>query len=179
MGRDTGFVVWLTGLPAAGKTTAAAALAEELERRGVTVENLDGDVVRKSLWPELGFTREDRDTNIARFAWLAALLARNGVATLVSVVSPYRKAREDARATAGERFVEVFVDTPLDICERRDPKGLYRKARAGEMKMMTGIDDPYEPPERPDVRLTPDMTPEMCAKTIAAHLEERGWLSAG
>lgn len=174
----TGFVVWLTGLPAAGKSTAARALGAALESRGTRVEILDGDVVRRALWPELGYSRADRDANIARFARLAALLARHGIAAIVAAISPYRAARQDARAAAGERFIEVFVDTPLEVCEARDPKGLYRRARAGEISMMTGIDDPYEPPARPEVRLTPDMSPETGAKTILEYLDRRGWLGA-
>jgi adenylylsulfate kinase len=143
--NPNGFVVWLTGLSGAGKTTITDALAPELRAAGRRVEVLDGDVVRTHLSKGLGFSREDRDLNVARIAFVAHLLARNGVAVIVAAVSPYRSAREDARRLIGD-FVEVHVAAPLEECIRRDTKGLYGKALAGEIERFTGVSDPYEPP---------------------------------
>ncbi|MBX3215858.1 MAG: adenylyl-sulfate kinase [Labilithrix sp.] len=149
---DRGVVVWFTGLSGAGKTTIATALGAELLASGRRVEVLDGDVVRTHLSKGLGFTREDRDINVARIAFVAHLLARNGVVVLVAAVSPYRATREAARATIGD-FVEVHVAPPLDACVARDPKGLYKKALAGEIPHFTGVSDPYEPPEGAELTL--------------------------
>ncbi len=146
----TGFVLWLTGLSGAGKSTLSEALAPRLRARGWNVEILDGDAVRPILSAGLGYTREDRDTNVARIAWVAELLARNGVAVLVAAISPYAEARARARASI-ERFAEVHVDCNLEELARRDVKGLYRKAMAGEIAHFTGVSDPYEPPSNPDV----------------------------
>jgi adenylylsulfate kinase len=151
--HDRGVVVWFTGLSGAGKTTIASALAAELRAAGVKrLEVLDGDIVRTHLSKGLGFSREDRDTNVARIAFVAHLLARNGVFVLVAAVSPYRQARVDAREMIGD-FVEVHVAPPLDACVARDPKGLYKKALAGEISQFTGVSDPYEPPENAEVTL--------------------------
>lgn len=150
--RDRGVVVWLTGLSGAGKTTITDALVPELRAAGRRVEVLDGDVVRAHLSKGLGFSREDRDTNVARIAFVAQLLARNGVVVVVAAVSPYRQAREDARRAIGD-FVEVHVATPLEACVSRDPKGLYKKALAGEIPSFTGVSDPYEPPLAPELVL--------------------------
>jgi adenylylsulfate kinase len=160
-----GYVVWLTGLSGAGKSTIAEALAEELRSTGAgpgsgagtngsaaRVEVLDGDLVRTHLSKGLGFSREDRDINVARIAFVAHLLARNGVAVIVSAISPYKVTREDARRTIGD-FVEVHVAPPLEECIRRDTKGLYKKALAGEIPQFTGISDPYEPPDAPEVTI--------------------------
>jgi adenylyl-sulfate kinase len=149
---ETGFVVWLTGLSGAGKSTVAAKLAPALAERGHRVELLDGDEVRTNLGQGLGFSREDRDTNIARIGYVAAKLAKHGVAVLVAAISPYRQARDQVRASV-EVFVEVHVAAPLPICAERDPKGLYAKALAGEIKHFTGVSDPYEPPLAPEIVL--------------------------
>jgi adenylylsulfate kinase len=150
--RETsrGAIVWFTGLSGAGKTTVAGGVFDRLAALGVPSEVLDGDVVRQHISRGLGFSREDRDENVRRIGFLADLLARHGVVVLVSAVSPYRAARDEVRSRTRALSVEVHVSAPLDVCERRDPKGLYRKARAGELRHFTGIDDPYEPPIAPD-----------------------------
>jgi len=147
--------VWLTGLSGAGKTTICSALYTELLARGFRVEVLDGDVIRKLFCSDLGFSKEDRDENIRRIGLVAELLTRNGVVVLISAISPYRAAREEVRARIGD-FIEVYVNTPLEVCEQRDPKGLYKKARRGEIAGFTGIDDPYEAPLAPDVECDAD-----------------------
>jgi bifunctional enzyme CysN/CysC len=150
--------VWFTGLSGSGKSTVANAVAERLLAAGRPAYVLDGDNVRQGLNGDLGFSAGDRAENIRRVAHVARLMADAGLVVLVPVISPYRADRVRARelhAEAGLTFVEVFVDTPLELCEQRDPKGLYAKARAGELRGMTGIDDPYEPPEAPELRLTP------------------------
>ena len=153
-----GLTVWFTGLPSAGKTTIAHALEKRLlEEDDVKVEILDGDVARTHLTKGLGFSKEDRDENIRRIGYVAQLLTRNGVVTLCSVISPYKEIREEIRGKHGSgQFFEVYVSTPTDVCRERDVKGLYAKHAAGEIKSLTGVDDPYEPPLAPDV-------------TIAAH----------
>jgi len=155
-GEDSGLTVWLTGLSGAGKTTINEAVYTELLARGIRAEVLDGDTVRKHLSRELGFSRVERDENIRRIGFVAQLLARNGVVALVSAISPYRGVREEIRAGVGN-FLEVFVNAPLDVCERRDPKGLYKKVRAGEISGFTGVDDPYEPPLSPEVECRTDL----------------------
>jgi adenylyl-sulfate kinase len=145
MTNDTGFVLWLTGLSGAGKSTVAAKLAPTLAERGHRVELLDGDEVRTNLCQGLGFSREDRDTNIARIGYVASKLSKHGVAVLVAAISPYREARDRVR-TAVDSFVEVHVAAPVSTCAKRDVKGLYAKALSGEIKNFTGISDPYEPP---------------------------------
>jgi len=177
---STGFVVWLTGLPAAGKSTVARLVATDLESRGLLVDRLDGDVVRERLTRGLGFSKEDRDANIARIGWVASRLARAGAAVVVSAISPYEEARNEARRLVEEHgaFVLVHVATSVDECERRDPKGLYAKARAGEIRGFTGIDDPYEIPQDPELRLqTEGRTPEESAAAVLAKLEELGVLA--
>lgn len=172
-----GVVVWFTGLPASGKTTLAKAVEEELRRRGVPhVQRLDGDIVRQDLTRDLGFSKEDRDENIRRVSFVAGLLAQNGVAVLCAFVSPYREARRAARARA-PRFVEVYCRCPLSILIERDPKNLYKKALAGEIRGFTGIDDPYEEPESPEVICDTDVetVAESCAKVIQ-YLEEHGFI---
>jgi adenylylsulfate kinase len=148
--RERGCVIWFTGLSGSGKTTIAHEVENKLIEAGVPVELLDGDVVRENLSKGLGFSKEDRDTNIRRIAFVAHLLQRNGVFVITAAISPYRSVREEARAMVKD-FVEVFADAPLEVCEQRDVKGLYAKARAGEIKGFTGIDDPYEPPSGPEV----------------------------
>ena len=146
----SGLTIWLTGLSGAGKSTIAGRLVPELRRRGLRVEVLDGDVVRQNLSAGLGFSREDRDTNIRRIGFVADLLTRHGVVVIVAAISPYRETRAEVRRSIGS-FLEVYVRCPIDVLERRDPKGLYHKALAGELPHFTGVSDPYEEPEEPDV----------------------------
>jgi adenylylsulfate kinase len=173
-----GFVVWLTGLSGAGKSTITEALAPELRALGRKVEVLDGDAVRTHLSKGLGFSREDRDANVARIAYVAHLLARNGVVVIVAAVSPYRSARDDARRLVGD-FVEVHVAPPLEECVRRDTKGLYEKALAGEIAQFTGVSDPYEPPEAPELVLdTSKLDLRACVRRVKETLVDLGWLDA-
>ena len=151
-GNDTGFVLWLTGLSGAGKSTVANALAPRLIDRGHRVEVLDGDEIRTNLCQELGFSREDRDTNIARIGYVAGKLAKHGVAVVVAAISPYQEARDKVRASV-TNFVEVHVAAPVETCAQRDVKGLYAKALAGEISNFTGVSDPYEPPPEPELVL--------------------------
>ena len=155
MTHDSGFVLWLTGLSGAGKSTIAAKLAPALAERGHRVELLDGDEVRTNLCQGLGFSREDRDTNIARIGYVAGKLAKHGVAVLVAAISPYREARDQVRAQV-DNFVEIHVAAPVATCAQRDPKGLYAKALAGELPNFTGVSDPYEPPLAPELVLPTD-----------------------
>jgi adenylyl-sulfate kinase len=172
-----GFVIWITGLSAAGKSTIAGLVATELEGRGALVDRLDGDVIREHLSRDLGFSKEDRDANIARIGWVASRVARAGAAVIVSAISPYREARRNARTLVEEHatFVEVYVATSLEECERRDPKGLYVKAHAGEIREFTGVSDPYEAPEHAELVLeTEGRTPEESAAAVLAKLAELG-----
>ncbi len=153
--KRCGVTVWFTGLSGAGKTTICQAVEKDLRARQFKVEVLDGDVVRQNLTKGLGFSKEDRDENIRRIGFVAHLLTRNDVIVLVSVISPYRNIREQVRQSIGD-FIEVYVNAPLEVCEQRDVKGLYKKARAGEIKHFTGIDDPYESPLRPEVECRSD-----------------------
>jgi adenylyl-sulfate kinase len=150
--HDRGFVLWLTGLSGAGKSTVAAKLGPALAERGHRVELLDGDEVRTNLCQGLGFSRADRDTNIARIGYVAAKLAKHGVAVLVAAISPYRQARDRVRASV-DTFVEVHVAAPVATCAQRDPKGLYARALTGELPHFTGVSDPYEPPRQPELVL--------------------------
>jgi adenylyl-sulfate kinase len=171
----SGFVIWFTGLSAAGKTTVGTLVARELERRGHVVEVLDGDVIRTHLSQGLGYSKEDRDTNVARIGWVASRLARAGATVVVSAISPYEEARLRARALVEEHapFVEVHVATPIEVCAERDPKGLYKKARTGEIDHFTGVSDPYEEPSSPDLRLhTEGNEPAESAAAVIARLEE-------
>ncbi|MGH3002225.1 MAG: adenylyl-sulfate kinase [Gaiellaceae bacterium] len=166
----TGFVIWFTGLPGAGKSTIADALAQQLDDRGVIVDQLDGDVVRTHLSAGLGFSKADRDANVARIGWVASRLARAGAVVVVAAISPYADARRRARELVEQHapFVEVHVATPLEECVRRDPKGLYAQALAGELEDLTGISAPYEIPAAPDLRL--DTTNAAPADSTAAAL---------
>ena len=156
MAKQQGVTIWLTGLSGAGKTTITKALEQKLQTGGYGFEVLDGDIVRTNLTKGLGFSKEDRDTNIRRIGFVADLLTRHGVIVLVSAISPYREIRQEVKEKVGS-FVEVFVNAPLNVCEDRDVKGLYAKARAGEIKSFTGIDDPYEPPTNPEVECRTDL----------------------
>jgi adenylyl-sulfate kinase len=172
-----GFVLWFTGLSAAGKTTIANVVAPELEQRGCLVELLDGDVVRTHLSKGLGYSKEDRDTNIARIGWVASRLARAGATVIVSAISPYEEMRRHARGLVEPHtaFVEVHVATPIEECARRDPKGLYAQAFAGELDDFTGVSAPYEAPVDPELRLdTSGRTPSESAAVVLARLEELG-----
>ena len=150
-----GLTVWFTGLPCSGKTTVAVRLAEKLGNMGIKAQRLDGDVVRQSLTKDLGFSKEDRDKNIERVTFVAEVLTKNSVVNLVSFISPYIKKRAEARARIKE-FIEVYVNCPLEVCEKRDVKGMYKKARAGQIKEFTGVDDPYEEPTKPEIVLHTD-----------------------
>ncbi|MGV2826851.1 adenylyl-sulfate kinase [Myxosarcina sp. GI1(2024)] len=154
--KQRGVAVWFTGFSGAGKTTIATALTEKLKSQGYQIEVLDGDEIRENLTKGLGFSKEDRDTNIRRIGFVAKLLARNGVIVLVPAISPYKAIRDEMRQQIGD-FVEVFVNAPLDVCEKRDVKGLYKKVRAGQIKQFTGVDDPYEPPTNPEVECRTDL----------------------
>ncbi|MBE9112511.1 adenylyl-sulfate kinase [Nodosilinea sp. LEGE 07298] len=173
-----GVTIWFTGLSGSGKSTIARALETELRQRGCQLEVLDGDIVRTNLTKGLGFSKEDRDENIRRIGFVSHLLTRNGVVVLVSAISPYREARDTVRDRIGD-FVEVFVDAPLDVCEDRDVKGLYKKARAGEIKQFTGIDDPYEAPLNPEVHChTDQQTVDESVAQVIGKLEAMGYLAA-
>jgi sulfate adenylyltransferase len=169
-----GHVVWFTGLPGSGKSTIAGLVAESLEADGRTFDWLDGDVVRAGLCSDLGYSRQDREVNIARLAWLASRLARVGAIVLVSAVSPYADARRRAREVVEEHapFLEVYVSTPLEECVRRDPKGMYARALVDEIPSFTGISDPYEEPTAPDVVIdTTGSDPADAAALVLARLD--------
>lgn len=176
--REAGATVWLTGLPSAGKTTVAFALADRLRDAGHRVEVLDGDEIREFLSAGLGFSREDRHTNVQRIGFVAELLASNGIKVLVPVIAPYTDSRDAVRERhqkQGTPYLEVHVATPVEVCSERDVKGLYAKQAAGEISGLTGVDDPYEAPEAPDLRLeTHGRSVEDSAAALQALLVERG-----
>ncbi len=179
--RGGGFTLWFTGLSGSGKTTIAHLVGPELDRRGLIVEYLDGDSVRMHLSRGLGFSKEDRDTNIERVGWVASRLTRQGAAVITAAISPYEEARQKARGMVEEYgpFVEVFVQASIEECARRDVKGLYRKAFAGEIKGFTGVDDPYEEPANPELVIdTEAHDPDEAAVLIVAKLEELGLVAA-
>ncbi len=172
-----GFTLWFTGLSGSGKSTLAERVKNELLERGMRVELLDGDEFRTTLSKGLGFSKEDRDTNIRRIGWVARTLAKHGCISICAAISPYRALRDEIRRDSG-RFVEVFVDAPLEVCEQRDVKGLYKKARAGQIKNFTGVDDPYEPPVSPDVHCnTAKEGLDESYEKILAGLERRGFIA--
>lgn len=174
--NDNGYVVWMTGLSGAGKTTIGLILEQKLQDRNLKVERLDGDVVRESLTRDLGFTAEDRRKNIERVTFVAKLLSRNGVGTICSFISPYQSVRDHVRENT-TNFLEVYIDAPLDVVIDRDVKGLYVKAIAGEIPNFTGISDPFEAPENPDIHVHTDQnTPEECADQILQQLERLGYI---
>ncbi|MBL8151984.1 MAG: adenylyl-sulfate kinase [Blastocatellia bacterium] len=173
---EKGFTLWFTGLSGAGKSTLSAVIEQELRERGHKVEVLDGDVVRTNLSKGLGFSKEDRDTNIRRIGFVCHLLSRNGVVAISAAISPYREIRDEVRKTIGD-FVEVFVKCPLEVCIERDVKGLYAKAIAGEIPVFTGVSDPYEEPLNPEVVIDSSVeTIEESAKKILTKLEELGYI---
>ena len=174
--KQKGVLIWLTGLPSSGKSTLAFTIEHALVKRGRMAYVLDGDNIRHGLNKNLGFSAEDRAENIRRIGEVGKLFADAGVITLSSFVSPYTSDRDEVRALMGEDdFIEVFVDTPLEVCEERDPKGLYAKARTGEIPNFTGISDPYEPPENPEIVIkTTECTPQEAAVQIINLLETRG-----
>ena len=166
-----GFCIWMTGLSASGKTTISQLVENALSARGFKVQVLDGDVIRTNLSAGLGFSRSDREINLRRIAFVAGLLVHHGVVVVVSAITPYQSIREEVRSTIGE-FVEVYLNCPLEVCIQRDPKGLYRKALAGEIQNFTGIDDPFETPRQPDIEFNTDKeSPEKCLHGILSSLE--------
>ena len=177
MATNNGFTLWLTGLPRSGKSTVAGLVAGRLRSLGIdNVELLDGDIVREGLCRDLGFSREDRTENIRRISFVSKLLTRNGVAVIVAAISPYREDRELAREEI-QSFVEVWCRASIDACAERDYKGLYEKARRGEITNLTGVNDPYEEPEDADLVLdTVGETAEQSADRVMALLRERGYL---
>ncbi|HEY7195930.1 MAG TPA: adenylyl-sulfate kinase [Gaiellaceae bacterium] len=180
--RGGGFTLWFTGLSGSGKSTIAHLVGPELDERGAVVEYLDGDTVRTHLSKGLGFSKEDRDTNIERIGWVASRLTRHGGAVICAAISPYEETRAKARAAVEPfgPFVEVFVKASVDECARRDVNGLYAKAFAGEIKGFTGVDDPYEEPSNPEIVVdTETQTPEESARIVVERLEELGVVKGG
>lgn len=174
--EQRGVTVWFTGLSGAGKTTICRALAKKLRIRGVKFEMLDGDIIRQNLTKGLGFSKEDRDENIRRIGFVAHLLTRNDVIVLVSAISPYREIRNEVRQRIGN-FIEVYANAPVEVCEKRDVKGLYKRARAGEIQNFTGISDPYEAPENPEVECRTDLEElDECVAKVLGKMEELGYL---
>jgi adenylylsulfate kinase len=177
MPEKEGFVLWFTGLPSSGKTTLARIMADKLREMGVKAELLDGDEVRKSLSPDLGFSKKDREIHAQRVAYLCKLLSRNGIASIVSLISPYRSSRQQAREHVGDGFIEVWAKCSLEACMERDVKGLYRKAMEGKITDMTGVQDPYEDPVGNEITVdTEHNAVDKCAAKILQYLAERNYL---
>ncbi len=177
MKKHQGFTVWFTGLPCCGKTTIADQVAIVLKKKDYTVERLDGDVVRQGLTSDLGFSKKDRDENIRRVTFVAKMLTRNNVIVLATFVSPFREQRRNARKEI-ERFVEVYVRCPVEICMKRDVKGMYQRALEGKIKHFTGVDDPYEEPEHPELILNTDTeSPEESVKKVLQIVEKLGYIT--
>jgi adenylyl-sulfate kinase len=176
--EQKGFTLWFTGLSGSGKSTLAGRVADELRRRGMKVEVLDGDEVRTNLSHGLGFSKEDRDTNIRRIGYVCKLLTRNGVVAISAAISPYREIRDENRRQIGS-FIEVYVKCSIEELTRRDVKGLYKKALAGEVKQFTGVSDPYEPPTNPEITVdTERQREEGSLRAILDYLERAGWVPA-
>ena len=174
--HEKGVAIWMTGLSGAGKTTISIPLVVKLREMGYRVQSLDGDVVRKKLTKDLGFTKEDRDKNIERVTFVAEMLVKHGTIAVCAFISPYKEERQYARCEIG-RFIEVYVECPLEVCEERDVKGLYKLARAGEIKNFTGIDDPYEPPENAEIVVnTSKLTLEEEVDTIVEYLINNSYI---
>jgi len=175
--KNQGFILWLTGLSGAGKSTLAQLLESQLRDRGFKVEVLDGDLVRQNLSQGLTFSKEDRDINVRRVGFVANLLSRNSIAVIVALISPYREVRDELKRTT-TNFIEVYINAPLTVCEKRDVKGLYARARAGQIKAFTGIDDPYEVPLNPDIICyTSEETIEESIDKIMAYLEQENYIN--
>ncbi len=171
------FTAWFTGIPRSGKSTLALRLREALNQHGVPATLLDGDEIRKTFWPELGFSKADRDENIRRFSRLAKLFNEQGVIAIVAVISPYREARQEARKLI-HHFVEVYLDCPPEVCASRDPTGMYEKAWRGEISHFTGVSDPYEPPSQPELVLnTAQETPDESFQKILHYLRSTHWVN--
>jgi len=174
--KDNGVTLWFTGLPCSGKSSIADTVAKELRKTGLKAERLDGDIIRKHLWKELGFSKEDRDENIRRAAFLAGLLTRNGIAVLTSFISPYRELRDYARREIGD-FVEIYVKCPVEVCIQRDTRGMYQKALAGEIPNFTGVSDPYEEPLNPELVIESDKEPlEESVNKVMSKIKELGYV---
>ncbi|MCD4694094.1 adenylyl-sulfate kinase [bacterium] len=174
--KHKGFVLWFTGLSGSGKSTLANEIYKKLKVNGTKIEKLDGDVVRENLTKDLGFSPEDRDENIRRIGFVSNLLSKNGVAVLASFISPYIHQRKDLRAKV-ENYIEVFVNASLEVCEARDVKGLYKKARTGEIPLFTGITDPYEAPDNSDIELrTDELSVDECVNQIINYLKKKGFI---
>ena len=174
--KQKGVTLWFTGLPCSGKSTIADVAAKALRDKGLKAERLDGDIIRKHLWKELGFSKEDRDENIRRAAFLAGLFTRNDIIVLTSFISPYRELREHARKEIGN-FMEIYVRCPVEVCIQRDTRGMYKKALAGEIKNFTGVSDPYEEPLNPELIIESDK--ESLAESVAkvmARIKELGYM---
>jgi adenylylsulfate kinase len=171
----TGFVVWIEGLPGAGKTTVSRSVSSGLRSMGLSTEVLDGEEVRKTFFPELGFSRKDREIHARRVSHLAQILARHGTTVLVAMITPYETSRQAARAAVEVPFVEVWLRCPLEVCETRDPHGLYRRNREGAVKRITGVDDPFEEPLNPDLIVDTAQAPaDACARQVLDYIASKG-----
>jgi adenylylsulfate kinase len=177
-GEREGFVVWIEGLSGSGKTTLSSTAAARLRAQGWKTEVLDGDEVRRMVFPELGWSRKDRETHARRVSYVAHLLARNGVAVFVAMITPYETSRQAARSMQGPRFTEVWLKCPIEVCQKRDPKGIYSRTGEGTVRHVTGVDDPFEEPLNPDLTLdTSTDPPEASLTRILTHLQSKGFLA--